>query len=84
MFFLFGVKVGLLFLITKKEKSPLKTSLFSEQQKRYEADLSANKALNLAKVYKSFEPKLHFNAGYAGRTAPNLAKVYKVLPPKRP
>ena len=28
MFFLFGVKGGLLFLITKKEKSPLKTSLF--------------------------------------------------------
>ena len=28
MFFLFGVKGGLLFLITKKEKSPLKISLF--------------------------------------------------------
>jgi hypothetical protein len=28
MFFLLGVKGGLLFLITKKEKSPLKTSLF--------------------------------------------------------
>ena len=27
-----------------------KISLFLEQQKRYEADLSANKALNLAKV----------------------------------
>ena len=41
MFFLFGVKGGFLFLITKKEKSPLKISLFPEQQKRYEADLSA-------------------------------------------
>ena len=51
MFFLFGVKGGLLFLITKKEKSPLKISLFPEQQKRYEADLSAKKALNLAKIY---------------------------------
>jgi hypothetical protein len=41
MFFLLGVKGGLLFLITKKEKSPLKTSLFFEQQNRFRADLSA-------------------------------------------
>ena len=39
MFFLFGVKGGLLFLITKKEKSPLKTSLFLEQQKSFNASL---------------------------------------------
>ena len=45
MFFLFGVKGGLLFLITKKEKSPLKTSLFSEQQKRFRAGLPAKEAL---------------------------------------
>ena len=78
-------------MITKKEKSSLKISLFHlvftdvntsfvhavnsplflEQQKRYEADLSANKALNLAKVYKSFEPKFTSNAGFAGKISPN-------------
>jgi hypothetical protein len=31
-----------------------------EQQKRFRADLSAKEALNLAKVRKSFETKLHF------------------------
>ena len=61
MFFLFGVKGGLLFLITKKEKSPLKTSLFSEQQKRFRADLSAE-PIKTKMVLKSFEPKTIFNA----------------------
>ena len=52
MFFLFGVKGGLLFLITKKEKSPLKISLFPEQQKRYEADLSAESLRTLQRFIK--------------------------------
>jgi hypothetical protein len=51
MFFLFGVKGGLLFLITKKEKSPLKNSLFPEQQKRFNVGYADKKSLKPAKVY---------------------------------
>ena len=59
MFFLFGVKGGLLFLITKKEKSPLKTSLFFEQQKRFREGLPAE-PIKTKMVLKSFEPKTIF------------------------
>ena len=62
MFFLFGVKGGFLFLITKKEKSPLKTSLFSEQQKRFNAGVPGRTASNLAKVLLNFKPKFSPNA----------------------
>ena len=52
MFFLFGVKGGLLFLITKKEKSPLKPRCSLNNKNASMSAMPTNKASNLQRFIK--------------------------------
>ena len=80
MFFLFGVKGGLLFLITKKEPPP-KTSLFLEQQKCFRADLSAEPPQTLQR-FKSLEQSFPpCRPPSADKMSPNPATVFAPYPP---
>jgi hypothetical protein len=57
MFFLFGVKGGLLFLITKKEKSPLKLRCSLNNKNALGQALLAKGTLNPSRFKKALNPK---------------------------
>ena len=90
MFFLFGVKGGLLFLITKKEKSPLKNSLFHlvftdvntsfhlmfSNRKHFIRSTNSSLFVHAVNSPLFSEQQKRFNAGYAGKKSLEPAKIY--------
>ncbi len=77
MFFLFGVKGGLLFLITKKEKSPLKPRCSLNNKNALGRTCPQNR-LKPKWFYKVLNPKRFFRAGLPAKGTLNLSGLKKL------